>query len=80
MEKTPAELLREYFYQCGEEVVIYAEEDKISSDCNMLRVYGVIDEKKSLLFTLMGTNLRQEFESLFEFVCSSMNEEYDSAD
>ena len=84
MEKTPAELLKDYYLQCGEEVTIMTEEKVSHPEYNTLKVFGGEKKEDNLLFTLYGNNLSKVFESIMrgieiDFMLSSM-EEYDSAD
>lgn len=84
MEKTPAELLKDYYLQCGDEVNITTVEEKSHPQYNTLKVYGGEKNKDNLLFTLYGNNLKKVYESIMkgveiDFMLSSM-EEYDSAD
>lgn len=84
MEKTPAELLKDYYLQCGDEVTITTVQEKSHPQYNTLKVYGGEENKDNLLFTLYGNNLREVYESIMKGVeidsmLSSM-EEYDSAD
>ncbi len=82
MEKTPQEILRDFFNECDEEVHIHTEEEVLAEDCNILKVSGEINGESIFLFSLMGVNLKTEFERLFKEVCDSYlhSEDYDSAD